>query len=231
MSRSSIRRGAPDPHAAQLSALLSGEDPVAAAALAASAAKHVARARHARQTAPHALKALFEQSPLPSPVSSNGARSYAHEGPTRSLVLNAFLHEVGQPGLVPASCSVFNEQTLAPRLLECTRRYWSQVMVSAGDVDAALRLEAELPPIVNERAARFHLRRALHVRDALGDIARDYEEHRSQMPESAGDDRRAGCILAAFAGRLVLLVEQRLGPYILDDVRWVLGRLLAEGPQ
>jgi hypothetical protein len=230
MSRSPLQRGAPDPHAAQLSALLSGEDPDAAAAVAASAARHVERARRARQAAPHALQTLFEQSPLPSTASPGGARTYEHAGPTRSLVLNAFLHEIGQPGLVPANCSVFNEQTLAPRLLECTRRYWSHVMVSAGDVDAALRLEAEIPPIVNERAARFHLRRALQVRDELGDIARDYEEHRSRLPDLAGDDRRAGCILAAFAGRLVVLVEQRLGPYILDDVRWALGRLLTEGP-
>lgn len=230
MSRSPLHRAAPDPHAAQLSALLSGEDPAAAAAVAASAARHVARARHARKAAPHALQSLFEQSPLPPPASSSGARCYTHEGPTRSLVLNAFLHQIGQPGIVPASSSVFNEQTLAPRLLECTRRYWSQVMVSAGDVDAALRLEGELPPIANERAARFHLRRALHLRDELGDIARDYEEHRSQLPESVGDDRQAGCILAAFAGRVVVLVEQRLGHYILDDVRWALGRLLAEGP-
>jgi hypothetical protein len=103
-------------------------------------------------------------------------------------------------------------------------------MVSAGDVDAALRLEAEIPPIGNERAARFHLRRALQLRDELGDIARDYEEHRSQLPEASGDDRQAGCMMAAFAGRLVVLVEQRLGPYIFEDVRWALGRLLSEGP-
>ena len=230
MSRSPLRVVAPDPHAAQLSALLSGEDPAAAAAVAASAARHVARARHARKAAPQALQALFDHPPFPSPAGPRGPRSYTHEGPTRSLVLNAFLHEIGQPGLVPASCSVFNEQTLAPRLLECTRRYWSHVMVSAGDVDAALRLEAEVPPIVNERAARFHLRRALYVGDELGTIARDFEEHRSRMPELSADDRQASCILAAFAGRLVVLVEQRLGPYVLDDVRWALGRLLAEGP-
>lgn len=230
MSRSPAHRAAPDPHAAQLSALLSGEDPVAAAALAAGAARHVARARHARRAAPHALHTHFEQSPLPPAAPRTGAHRYTHEGPTRSPVLNAFLHAVGQPGLVPANCSVFNEQTLAPRLLECTRRYWAHVMISAGDVDAALRLEAEIPPIVNERAARFHLRRALQVHDELGDIARDYEEHRSRAPEPAGDDREAACILAAFAGRLVALVEQRLGPYVLDDVRWALGQLLAEGP-
>jgi hypothetical protein len=231
MSRSPIRRAAPDPHAAQLSALLSGEDPLAAAAVAASAARHVARARHARSTAPHVIQSLFDQSPAPPAAAPGGGRVYAHEGPTRSLVLNAFLHEIGQPGLVPANSSVFNEHTLAPRLLECTRRYWSQVMVSAGDVDAALRLEAEIPPIVNERAARFHLRRALWVREGLGDIARDYEEHRSRLPEPSTDDREAGCIMAAFAGRLVVLVEQRLGPYIFEDVRWALGRLLAEGPE
>jgi hypothetical protein len=230
MSRSPIHREAPDPHAAQLSALLSGADPAAAAAVAASAARHVARARHARATAPHAIHAHFEQSPAPPPVTSSGARVYTHEGPTRSLVLNAFLHELGQPALVPANSTVFNEHTLAPRLLECTRRYWSHVMVSAGDVDAALRLEAEIPPIGNERAARFHLRRALQLRDELGDIARDYEEHRSQLPEASGDDRQAGCMMAAFAGRLVVLVEQRLGPYIFEDVRWALGRLLSEGP-
>jgi len=227
MSRSPIRREALDSHAAQLSALLSGEDP---AAVAAGAARHVARARQARARAPHAIHAHFEQSPAPPSAALSGARTYAPEGPTRSLVLNAFLHEIGQPGLVQANSSVFNEHTLAPRLLECTRRYWSHVMVSAGDVEAALRLEAEIPPIVNERAARFHLRRALQVRDELGDIARDYEEHRSHLPEPSADDRRAGCIMAAFAGRLVALVEQRLGPYIFEDVRWALGRLLAEGP-
>src|SRR4051812_603760 len=115
MSRSPIHRAAaPDPHAAQLSALLSGEDPAAAAAVAASAARHVARARHARSTAPQALRALFDQSPAPPDAASNAPRRYVHEGPTRSLVLNAFLHELGQPGLVPANCSVFNEHTLAP---------------------------------------------------------------------------------------------------------------------
>lgn len=226
MSRSPIHREALDPHAAQLSALLSGEEPAAAAAVAASAARHVARARHARATAPHALQAHFEQ----PPAAPHGARGYLHEGPTRSLVLNAFLHEIGQPGFVPANCSVFNEHTLAPRLLECTRRYWSHVMVNAGDVEAALRLEAEIPPIQNERAARFHLRRARELRDELGELARAYEEHRSRLPEPAADDREGGCIMAAFAGRLVVLVEQRLGPYVFEDVRWALGRLLAEGP-
>jgi hypothetical protein len=230
MSRSPIRRGAVDLHAAQLSALLSAEDPTAAAAVAASAARHVARARHARSRAPSALGAVLDHSPPPPLVAPTAPRKYAHPAPTRSLVLNAFLHEIGQPGLVPANSSVFNEHTLAPRLLECTRRYWSQVMVSAGDVAAALRLEAEIPPILNDRAARFHLRRALSAPGELGDIARDYEAHRGLIAELSPDDREAGCIMAAFAGRLVALVEQRLGPYILEDVRWALGRLLSEGP-
>ena len=232
MSRSPIHREAIDPHAAQLSALLSGEDPAAAARVAESAARHVARARQARNAGPHALRAHFEAdaSPAPPAVAAEGARTYVHQGPTRSLVLNAFLHATGQPGLVAANCSVFNEHTLAPRLLECTRRFWAHVMVNAGDVAAALRLEAEIPPIENDRAARFHLRRALWLRDELGDIARDYEQHRSRLPDLDPDDREAGCIMAAFAGRLVVLVEERLGAYVLDDVRWALSRLLADGP-
>src|SRR3954453_16935801 len=105
MSRSPIHRAAaPDPHAAQLSALLSGEDPAAAAAVAASAARHVARARQARGRGPHAIQALFDQSPAAPSAAPGGPRVYAHEGPTRSLVLNAFLHEIGQPGLVPTNC-------------------------------------------------------------------------------------------------------------------------------
>jgi hypothetical protein len=218
--------------AARLSALLAPENPDAAEALAASAARHVARARQARSRPPVALAPVAEGqelTPTPPPVGVRSARRYAHEGPTRSLVLNAFLQAVGQPGLVLPSTPVLNEHTLAPRLLECTRHLWARMMMSAGDVDAALRLVAEVPPITNELAARFHLQRAVSVTGELGDIARDYQEHRSQLGDPERDSREAGCIMATFAGRLVALAEERLGSHVVDDVRASLRRLLADG--
>ncbi len=218
--------------AARLSALLAPENPAAAEALAAGAARHVARARQVRSRAPLALAPAAEGqelTPTPPPVGVLSARTYAHKGPTRSLVLNAFLQAVEQPGLVLPSTPVLNEHTLAPRLLECTRHLWAHMMMSAGDVDAALRLVAEVPPITNELAARFHLQRALSITGDLGDIARDYHEHRSQLGYPERDSREAGCMMATFAGRLVVHAEERLGPHVVDDLRASLRRLLAEG--
>ena len=220
--------------AARLSALLAPENHAAAEALAASAARHIARARQARSHAPVGLTPAppsvdVELTPTPPPVGVSSARKYVYRGPTRSLVLNAFLQAVGQPGLVLPSTPVLNEQTLAPRLLEITRPHWAHMMMSAGDIDAALRLEAEVPPIANELAARFHVQRALGTTGELGEIARDYQQHRSQTGEPERDDREGGCIMATFAGRLVAHVEERLGPHVVDDVRASLRRLLAEG--
>jgi hypothetical protein len=223
--------------AARLSALLAPENADAAAALAASAARHVARARQARQAqGPLPVALVFpstlgdqELTPTPPPVGVVSARKYVHKGPTRSLVLNAFLHAVGQLGLVLPSTPVLNEQTLAPRLLECTRRHWAHLMMSAGDVDAALRLEAEVPPITNELAARFHLQRAVGVTGEIGEIAREYQQHRSLLGDPERDDREGGCIMATFAGRLVAHLDERLGPHVVDDVRAALRRILAEG--
>jgi hypothetical protein len=229
MPRSPADRSPSALAAARLSALLAPENPDAAEALAAGAARHVARARQARSRAPVQLEPAQELTPTPPAAEVGIARVYVRKGPTRSLVLNAFLHAVGQLGLVPASVPVVNEQTLAPRLLECTRHLWAHMMMSAGDVDAALRLVAEVPPITNELAARFHLQRAVSVHGELGDIARDYQEHRSRLGDPERDDREAGCIMAAFAGRLVAHVEQRLGPHVVDDLRSSLMRLLAEG--
>ena len=215
--------------AARLSALLAPETPGAAAALAASAARHVARARQVRSRAPAALEPARELTPTPPAARVREARQYAHKGPTRSLVLNAFVHALGQPSLVLPSTPVLNEHTLAPRLLECTRHLWAHVMRDAGDAAAALRLVTEVPPITNDGAARFHLRRAVSLDNELGEIARDYEEHRSHLGDPESDDRQAGCIMATFAGRLAAHVERRLGPHILEDVGASLRRLLAEG--
>lgn len=170
-----------------------------------------------------------ELTPTPPPVGVRPTRSYAHKGPTRSLVLNAFLHALGQTTLVLPSTPVLNEQTLAPRLLESTRHFWAHAMRDAGDPEAALRLVTEVPPITNDRAARFHLRRAVGLDNELGEIARDYEEHRSRRGDPESDDRLAGCIMAAFAGCLAAHVEQRLGPHIFDEVGASLRVLLAEG--
>jgi hypothetical protein len=229
MTRTPADRSTSALAAARLSALLAPENPGAAEALAASAARHVARARQARSRAPAALDPAQELTPTPPPVGTRQARHYAHKGPTRSLVLNAFLHALGQPHLVLPSVPVLNEHTLAPRLLESTRHLWAHVMREAGDSAAALRLVTEVPPITNERAARFHLRRAVSLDNELGEIARDYEEHRSRLGSPEGDDRQAGCIMATFAGRLAAHVEQRLGPHILEGVEVSLRRLLAEG--
>lgn len=229
MTRSPADRSTAALAAARLSALLAPENPDAAEALAASAARHVARARQARSRAPAAVEAAQELTPTPPPVGVRVARRYAHKGPTRSLVLNAFLHALGQPNLVLPSTPVLNEQTLAPRLLEATRHLWAHVMRDAGDPEAALRLVTEIPPITNDRAARFHLRRAVGLDNELGEIARDYEEHRSRLGDPESDDRQAGCIMAAFAGCLAAHVEQRLGPHIVDEVGASLRRLLAEG--
>ncbi len=230
MTRTPADRSTSALAAARLSALLAPENPDAAEALAASAARHVARARQARSRAPAALDhPAQELTPTPPPVGARETRQYAHKGPTRSLVLNAFLHALGQPSLVLPSTPVLNEHTLAPRLLESTRHLWAHVMRDAGDSAAALRLVTEVPPITNDRAARFHLRRAVSLDNELGEIARDYEEHRSRVGSPEIDDRQAGCIMATFAGCLAAHVEQRLGPHILEDVEASLRRLLAEG--
>ena len=229
MTRSPADRSTAALAAARLSALLAPENPDAAEALAASAARHVARARQVRSRAPAALQAAQELTPTPPPVGVRAARQYAHKGPTRSLVLNAFLHALGQTSLVLPSTPVLNEQTLAPRLLESTRHLWAHVMRDAGDSEAALRLVTEVPPITNDRAARFHLRRAVGLDNELGEIARDYEEHRSRLGEPESDDRQASCLMATFAGCLAAHVEQRLGPHIFEEVGASLRRLLAEG--
>jgi hypothetical protein len=228
MTRTPADRSTSALAAARLSALLAPANADAAEALAASAARHVARARQARGRAPAVVDAAQEVTPTPPAVGVREARRYAHRGPTRSLVLNAFLHALGQPSLVLPSVPVLNEHTLAPRLLECTRHLWAHVMRDAGDSAAALRLVTEVPPITNDRAARFHLRRAVSLDNELGEIARDYEEHRSRLGDPESDDRQAGCIMATFAGRLAAHVEQRLGPHVLEDVGASLRRLLAE---
>jgi hypothetical protein len=143
--------------------------------------------------------------------------------------LNAFLHELGWPGLVPVDAVVLNEHELAPRLFERARRYIVRQLMITGHTDAALALAPLLKPGPNARAARLYIRHAAQSRGALGAIARDYEEHRRQSGLPEEDDRLASCIMAAFAARWLAYAEGQLGPHVRDEVRSALGELLSEG--
>src|SRR5262245_13835619 len=118
-------------HAANLAELLVSTDPEAAEKLAANAARHFERARHLAGRPPVRVgEALREK------AGQEGARNYLHRGPTRSPVLNAFLHAYGDPGLIAGMVSIPDEHLLAPRLVELARRYWPKMLLAAGDVPA-----------------------------------------------------------------------------------------------
>jgi hypothetical protein len=158
----------------------------------------------------------------------SGARGYLHRGPTRSLVLNAFLHALGGRPVVPANVDIFNEHTLAPRLLELARPRLVAMLLSVGKTEAGLALAAETRPILNERAGRLFLRKAVDAGGDLGAIARDYEEH-CRRPGASEADRRAGCIMAAFAGQLLSLAEKSLGPHVRDELRTEIALWTSQG--
>jgi hypothetical protein len=160
-------------------------------------------------------------------VTNTESRAYLHDTPTRSPVLNALLHELGENGLIAVNVAVYDEHTLAPALLECARRYIAP-MIAMGDAELALTFADQFPPIAGESAAGLYLRQAAHVAGELGAIARDYASHRAQARTAEHDDRLASCIMAAFAGRMLAYAERRLGPHVRREVRAELKRLTSQ---
>ncbi|WP_437291921.1 hypothetical protein [Sorangium sp. So ce406] len=221
--------------AAGLAALLDAADPAAENERAGSAARHFERSRRARAARPLAptrpdAGPSAPPGGAPSADAPRAAREYLHAEPTRSPVLNAFLGELGAEGraLVPASVHVFDEHTLAPRLVELARQRVVSMLLAVGRTDVALTL-AQMPPIANERAARLFMRQAVHVGGDLGAITRDYGRHYRRSGSPDHDDQRAGCIMAAFAGRLIAMAEKLLGPHVRAEVRAELERLTSQG--
>jgi hypothetical protein len=218
-------------HAAGLAALLGATDAAAENERAGSAERHFERSRGVRsaRSGPRAKPAAGPHPPG-GPSNAGGAREYVHAAPTRSPVLNAFLSELGTEGeaLVPAHVHVFDEHTLAPRLVELARQRVVSMLLAVGRTEVALTL-AQMPSITNERAARLFMRQAVHVGGDLGAITGDYARHyrRSGAPER--DDQRAGCIMAAFAGRLSAMAEKLLGPHVRAELRAALEALTAQG--
>jgi hypothetical protein len=100
------------------------------------------------------------------------------------------------------------------------------MLAAAGNVEGALRIAAELPPVTGERGARLVVRRALSSAGPLGAVARDYEEHRRKTGAPERDDLEGQAILAAFAGRIVAQAERLLGAHVREEVQATL-RLLA----
>lgn len=198
--------------AKRVSELVSGADPAEQKAL---AERHLARARR-----PKSVKAM----PAARPA-ERGAGTYLRPAPTRSRVLNAFVHEAGVAGLLSPDVTVLDEQTLAPRLVELARKYLAPMLAAAGNVEGALRIVAELPEVTSEPGARLVVRRALSAPGPLGAAARDYEEHRRKTGAPEHDDLEGQAILAAFAGRIVAQAERLLGPHVRDEVAAALRRL------
>jgi hypothetical protein len=227
----------PDPsvtaaQAIRLVELLAATDPASAKERAGSAERHFERTRPARDQAP-VMPDAGASSPPAGSATAGGPRLYLHPAPTRSPVLNAFLNELGgeegdEEELVPANVDVFNEHTLAPRLVELARKRVVSMLLSVGKPDVGLFL-AEMSPIANEHAARLFMRQAVHVGGGLGAIARDYARYhrRSRAPDH--DDQHASCIMATFAGRLNAMAEKLLGPHVRDDVRDELMQLTSQG--
>lgn len=201
--------------AARLIRLLDADDPAAAEAREALARRHAERARKPRKRARPAAAA-------PPP-------SYTHEEPTRSPVLNAFLHELGAQGIVSVDVTVLREHELAPRLVDIARGFMARQLLMAGKPEAALGVAARLKPVVNEAGARLLLRQAAHDQSRLGAIARDYAEYHAGQGRPEQDDRLASCMMAAFAGRWIAAAEATLGEHVRAEVRRALAEILDEG--
>lgn len=184
-------------------------DPDAEAELAAAASEH-AKTRSPRRRRPEARK---EGRP------SLRARDYVQRTPTRSAVLNAFLHEIGDLGLVRAEVGVIDEHLLAARLVEHARRLWMQALALKGHEDQARQVKRYTAPVENDTAAAFLIKRAVASHGRLGEIARDHEA------EAEADPPRRHCVTAAFAGCLAKLAVERLGVHALEDLRTDLRKL------
>jgi hypothetical protein len=195
--------------------LLEADDPAAAEAREALARRHAERARRPRKRA--------------KPATAAQPRSYTHEEPTRSPVLNAFLHELGAQGIVSVDVTVLREHQLAPRLVEIARGFLGRQLLLAGKPEAALAVAARLKPVVNEAGARLLLRQAAHDQSRLGEIARDYDEYHAGQGRPEQDDRLASCMMAAFAGRWIAAAEATLGEHVRAEVRRALAEILDEG--
>jgi hypothetical protein len=167
-----------------------------------------AAAEHARARGPRLRKATGSGVARPP---SRPAPTYQHDTPTRSAVLNAFLHEIGVLGLVRAEAGVIDEHLLAARLVEHARRLWMQALALKGHADQAREVKRYTAPVANDTAAAFLIKRATASHGKLGQIARDHE--------AEGDPARARCVMAAFAGRLAGLAVERLGAHALEDLR------------
>lgn len=200
--------------ATRVAALVSGLEPETQKAL---ADKHAARTRK-----PRSVKAM------PSvKVSPTEPLGYLRAGPTRSRVLNAFLHEARALALLPPDCPVLlDEHALAPRLVEISRKYLAPMAAAAGNVEAAFRLLSELSPVTTERGAELVLRRALTISGPLGAIARDYEAHRQRASQLPHDALVTSAIFAAFAGRCVSLAANLLGSHVRDEVQTALRHVM-----
>jgi hypothetical protein len=203
--------------AARVAKLVSGADPAAQKAL---ADRHLARTRNTQKRSKSS-----RSMPAVRPAASEPA-SYLRPTPTRSRVLNAFLHEAGAT-LLPPAVGALDDASLAPKLVEIARKYMAPLAAAAGNVEAALRIAAELPEVTSVRVAELVLRRAFTAPGALGVIARDYDEHRRRAGAVRQDDLVGRAILAAFAGRVVAHALRLLGPRVRDEVQAALRSLVA----
>jgi hypothetical protein len=194
-----------------------GDDDASAKVVAQAAKRHASRAR---QRGKNTRAATSEK-----------GRTYLHDRPTRSRVLNAFLHEIGGEALVDEGVEVPDEHTLAPRLLEGARGYLAPLVAATGSAEVALRIATESVPITNELAARRFLRWAAGAAGggALSAIADHYDKHRRRAGAPERDDLLAAAIMAAFAGRIIVYAQRLLGPHVRAEVKRSLERLTVEG--
>lgn len=212
------RSPSPADAAARVLAIVSGEDPAAQKAL---SERHLARAR---KTKP-AKSAKVVAAP-PRDLSA-----YLRPLPTRSRVLNAFLHESGGSLLVSSPIDLLDEHALAPLLVEIARKYLAPMAAATGNAELALRLLEDLPSVTGEQAARLVVRRALTDPGPLGVIARDYDQHRLRAGAPPHDDLLGSAMLAAFAGRVIAYAERLIGLRVRDEVQESLRRLLGARPE
>ncbi|AKT35982.1 hypothetical protein [Chondromyces crocatus] len=220
--------------AARVADLLAASDPASVELREEHARKHFERTRNKPARPSARVAALVEKgtrgekSPSPSAraVRTADAKPHEHEGPTRSLVLNAFVHQLGSERLISIDAVVLHEEDLAPKLFELSRRYMARLLMLIGHADTALAVAPMLRPVVNAEGARLHIRQAAKEPGALGAIARDYVAYRERHGNPAKDDRHASCVMAAFAGKLLTYAEARLGEHVRDEVRESLEALL-----